>query len=741
MSTITQLLKFAKPYPGRIILTIILGFSGALFNGVSTAMIVPIILNIVGQEIDLTNAPPIINSIISPFDIFPENYRMIIMAGAIILVIFLKNVASYASNLSSSAVARTLTSDMRREGVKLLLDIDITYHTKMRLGDLMTNVNSEISRAAISLNNIVKLIITVITILVFIFILLSISWQLTIVSTVLLAFVTLINQYAIHRSKYYGEVLTKMSQIQTSTLIETWSGIRLVKATANEEKTYQKINELIHNREAAEFQSQVNSNIIGPTSEVAGLIALILIVFLGRVLFAEQVASLSAVLLTYLLVLMRLLPFVSQLNSLRSSFANNSASVDVVVDFLRRDNKPLMPNGDINYTTLQAGVHFNHISFAYPGHDKLVLKDVDLYLPKGTTLALVGSSGAGKSTLADLLPRFYDPISGSIAIDDIDIRQFDIKSLRKAMGIVSQDTFLFNDSIKHNIAYGKSEASDEEILAASKRANAYEFISKLPQGFDTLIGDRGVMLSGGQRQRLAIARALLQDPEILILDEATSALDTVSERLVQAAIDDLSRDRTTLVIAHRLSTIQKAHQIAVFDQGRVVETGTHEELLQKGGYYSRLYSMQFGDQLGSNQQPHQILTRLSYEIRTRLNSIIGCLGLLNDGMVDDTKERYELLNQSYKSALRVITNIEVFQESLQLKKDWQSFSDKDDHHENSIYVFKEIHTNLNNMLKTLVVLADDLVDNPQEEQKLINESYELSINLLDKIKPLEQVKI
>jgi subfamily B ATP-binding cassette protein MsbA len=241
MSTLTQLLKFAKPYPGRIILTIILGFSGALFNGVSTAMIVPIILNIVGQEIDLTNAPPIINSIISPFDIFPENYRMIIMAGAIILVIFLKNVASYASNLSSSAVARTLTSDMRREGVKLLLDIDITYHTKMRLGDLMTNVNSEISRAAISLNNIIKLIITVITILVFIFILLSISWQLTIVSTVLLAFVTLINQYAIHRSKYFGEVLTKMSQIQTSTLIETWSGIRLVKATANEEKTYQKI--------------------------------------------------------------------------------------------------------------------------------------------------------------------------------------------------------------------------------------------------------------------------------------------------------------------------------------------------------------------------------------------------------------------------------------------------------------------------------------------------------------------
>ena len=220
---------------------------------------------------------------------------------------------------------------------------------------------------------------------------------------------------------------------------------------------------------------------------------------------------------------------------------------------------------------------------------------MSLYLPRGTTLALVGSSGAGKSTIADLLPRFYDPISGHITIDGVDLREYDLQSLRKAMGIVSQDTFLFNDTVGNNIAYGKPEASGEEIMTAAKRANAYEFISKLPQEFDTLIGDRGVMLSGGQRQRLAIARALLQNPEILILDEATSALDTVSERLVQSAIDDLSRDRTTLVIAHRLSTVQKADQIAVLDQGCVVEVGTHEELLQKGSYYSRLYSMQFSE--------------------------------------------------------------------------------------------------------------------------------------------------
>ncbi|MBW4556168.1 MAG: ABC transporter ATP-binding protein/permease [Trichormus sp. ATA11-4-KO1] len=734
MSNLKQLIKFTKPYPGRIILTILLGFSGALFNGISTAMIVPIVLKIVGQEIDLTNAPRIIRAIMSPFDDFPENYRLGMMAGAIIFIIFLKNAASYASSLASSSVARTLTSDMRKAGVQLLLDIDINYYTKMKLGDLMNHLNGEIPRASASVNNIIKLIIDIITIFVFIFILLSISWQLTILSTVLLSFVTLVNQYAISRSRYFGKMLTEMSKRLTNNLIETLSGIRLVKATAHEEATYQKINELIHARETAEFRSQVNSNLIGPTSEVAGLISLIMIVFLGRMLFAEQVATLSAVLLTYLLVLLRLLPFVSQLNTLRSSFANNSASVDMVADFLRRDNKPFMPNGNLAYTKLHEGIHFNNISFAYPGNDKLVLKDVDLYLPRGTTLALVGSSGAGKSTLADLLPRFYDPISGYITIDGIELGKFDLRSLRKAMGIVSQDTFLFNDSVKNNIAYGKPDASDEEIMTASKRANAYEFICKLPEGFDTMIGDRGVMLSGGQRQRLAIARALLQNPEILILDEATSALDTVSERLVQAAIDNLSRDRTTLVIAHRLSTVQKADQIAVFDQGRVVELGSHDELLQKGGYYSRLYSMQFGESAKTNGKSNQVLIRVSYEIRTRLNSMIGCLRLLTDGIVDDTKERQELLNEAYKSVLRIIANIEVFQESIKLQNNLFT-----DNNENLMQIFDELQRKLNHLLNVLVSLADGLVDNTESEDELIADSYHLAIYLLAQMETLEKI--
>ncbi len=762
MSTTKLLLSFAKPYPGWIILTILLGFSGALFNGVGTTLVVPIVLKIVGQEVDLSGAPPIIKAIMYPFDEIPENYRTLVMSAAIVFTIFLKNAANYASTLVSSSLTRRLTADMREAGLRLLLEIDIDYYAKMKVGDIINRLGGELSRAAGAISNSIKLIIIVITILVFVALLLSISWQLTIAATVLLSLVTLINQYAIARSKEFGNELSEMSKSYSITVLETLSGIRLVKSTGNEDREYQRIQKLIRDREKADFQSQVNSQAIAPLSEVLGITALILIVFFSKILFAEQISSLSTVLLTYLLILLRLLPFISQLNTLRSSFANTSASVEVVADFLNKKNKPLMGNGNLTYKSLEKGIHFHNISFAYPGHEKFVLQDIDLYLPRGTTLALVGGSGAGKSTLADLLPRFYDPTSGSITIDGVDLREFDVKTLRTAMGIVSQDTFLFNDSVKNNIAYGKPEAEEAEIVTAAKLANAYEFIQKLPQGFDTMIGDRGVMLSGGQRQRLAIARALLQDPEILILDEATSALDTVSERLVQEAIDNLSRvnvgspgeTRTTLVIAHRLSTVQKADKIAVLEQGRVVEVGTHTELLQKGGYYSRLYSMQFGKQDRDSTtliqkiaaKRRQGLIRISHEIRTLLNSMIGYLNLLLDDMADNPQERLELIAETYQLAWKILNTIDMLEDISGLQNNWQFLSARElnqsliNQQEILNHICNESRTILYPTLESLRCLADNLVNTPEKETKLITAAYKNTISLLSKLEDLENVE-
>ncbi len=655
---------FIRRYPVWILITIILGFSGGLFNGVSTALIAPIILNFLGQNVNLKDGPPILKSIMAPFDSIPPESRLLVMAGAIITIIILKNLTGYISGLVSSSLTRRLTTDLREAGLRMLLEVDLGYYSQTKVGDLINRLGGELGRASNAMGTAIRLVITAITVLVFVGLLLAISWQLTVASTALLGLVALVNQYWVSRSKEFGKQLSELSRAYSIGILETLSGIRLVKATGNEGKEFKRLQKLIRDREKADFQSQANSGAIGPVSEVTGIAGLMGIVFLGRTFFGNELEALSTVLLTYLLLLFRLLPFVYQLNGARSALANTDASLEIIYDFLRRDNKPFMSRGSLPYQPLREGVHFNNISFAYPNRQELILKDINLYLPRGTTLALVGGSGAGKSTLADLLPRFYDTTSGCITLDGIDLRQFDMRTLRKSMGIVSQDTFLFNNTVRNNISYGRPEATDEEVIDAAKRANAYEFIMRLPKGFETMIGDRGVLLSGGQRQRLAIARALVQDPDILILDEATSALDTVSERLVQQALEELSRDRTTLVIAHRLSTVQKAHQIAVLDKGNVVEVGTHSELLRKGGYYARLYSMQFSDNPHNNANGNGTFkTRFSYEFRSRLNTMIGSLRLLADDMIDTPEEQSELLELSYSSAIGLLNTLELFEDT------------------------------------------------------------------------------
>ncbi|MBE9180823.1 ATP-binding cassette domain-containing protein [Oculatella sp. LEGE 06141] len=659
MSSYQLLLRFAGRYPGWVFLTVLLGFSGGLFNGIGTALIAPVLLGFLGQASGTDDAPSVIQTILSPFDAVPPNYRLLVMTGAVVLLILLKNLAAYFNTLVSGALKRALSNDLRETGLQLLLDVDLDFYTKIGVGDIIHRLNSEMVRAATAIMTIVKAITTIITITIFIGLLISLSWQLTIASTVLLAVVTVVNQVSIARARQFGKYLSEVSRGYSIALLDVLAGMRLVRSTANEDIEYERLKKLMRDREQAEYNSQANSAAIAPLSEVTGVVALLLIVLLGRTLLADQIEAFSTVLLAYLFLLFRTLPLMAQLNGARNQYASLSPSVDVANDFLRRDNKSFMANGSVPFQQLRQGIRFNRVSFAYPDYCSPVLKDIDLHVPRGTTLALVGASGAGKSTLADLLPRFYDPTEGSITIDDVDLRDLDIKDLRRAMGVVSQDTFLFNASVRDNIAYARPDATDHEIIEAAKKANAYEFILRLPNGLHTQIGDRGVLLSGGQRQRLAIARALLQNPEILILDEATSALDTVSERLVQEALDKLSANRTTVVIAHRLSTVQKAEQIAVLDQGKVVELGSHDELLNRGGYYAELCKMQFSETtqsiVGSTRNQ---IAATSYEIRTRLNAMMGSLRLIVDGYIDNPEERNELTEEAYYSALSLLKSLE-----------------------------------------------------------------------------------
>ncbi|MBD2015548.1 ABC transporter ATP-binding protein [Microcoleus sp. FACHB-53] len=669
MSSNQLLLRYALRYPGWIVLTIILGSSSALFNGVSTTLIVPLVLGFLGKEdINLNVGPPAIQKILAFFDRGDDRTSILFMVAVVVLGIILKNVAVYLNAIVSANLSRKLVRDIRDEGLKLLLEVDIVYFSTTKIGDILNQIGNEVGRATVSIRIAINIFTTSINILIYIGILVSISWKLTIAASGLLFLVALINQALIQRAKSFGQVLSEKSSRYATILVEMLTGIRLIKAVGNEEYEYKQLDKFVDDLEKVDARSQANYDAIGPINEIVGTLSILSIVFLGKAFFWQQMESLLTVLLIYLYVLFRLLPVVSQLNAQRSQFANAAPGTQIVANFLRRDDKPFMTNGEIFYTKIKQGIRWEGVSFTYPGHDDLVLKGVDLWIPKGTTLALVGASGAGKSTMADLLPRFYDPIEGRITIDGQDLRDYNIRSLRQGMGIVSQDTFLFNNSVRYNIAYGLKNVTDEQVLLAAKRANAYEFIIQLPQGFDTEIGDRGVLLSGGQRQRLAIARALLRNPDILILDEATSALDSVSERLVQQAIDELCRDRTTIVIAHRLSTVQKASQIAVLDKGRVVELGTHEELLKKGGYYTRLYLMQFDRSANEviHASANEAFIRASYEIRNRLNPMIGFLQLVVDDLVESSGERDELTEEAYKSAIRLLKNLELLEENSHL---------------------------------------------------------------------------
>ncbi|BAU09871.1 ABC transporter, transmembrane region [Leptolyngbya sp. NIES-3755] len=516
--------------------------------------------------------------------------RLLRVSGLILLSAWIRAVFNYFTQVYTDFAQQRLVDRLRRQVFEQLQAVNLSYFNHVSVGELINTITTEVGKLNFAFALSAFIFIRFLTLILYSALLFTISWQLTIIS------LTLFGAIAIALSRLNDRVRTKSVAVTAangrfiSTALEFISGIRTVQAFATQDyerkRYYNASSEVVKSGMKATRQSAI----VRPLAEGLATTILIVMIILAITVFVQNGTLQTASLLTFLFILFRLVPAIHEVNGSRVQLISASGSLKNLRELLRRDDKPYLQDGDRMFEGLQHSIEFCGVDFGYDPNQP-VLKDISLCIPKGKTTAIVGGSGAGKTTLVDLIPRFYDPTFGKIVFDGQDARSFMLESLRTKMAIVTQDTFIFNTSVRENIAYGLENISDQQIWQAAEQANALDFILEMSEQFETVLGDRGVRLSGGQRQRLAIARALLRDPEILILDEATSALDSESERLIQQSLERLSQGRTVITIAHRLSTIVRADQVVVMEQGQIVEQGSYQSLLEKQGrlwHYHRI---------------------------------------------------------------------------------------------------------------------------------------------------------
>jgi len=513
-------------------------------------------------------------------------------SGGIIAMFLLKNAFNYLSFYTMAYTRSGVVRDLRERTYGKLVDLPISYYSDERKGDIISRLTNDVKEIEWGVVGGIEMLYKhPFYILFYVISLLTISWQLTLFSVLILPFSGYIISRIAKRLKSTAQKGQKKLGEVINVIEETLGGLKVIKAfnAENQMKRFFGTNNQEHFRLMLKLHRKELA--ASPVSEFLGSVVIAaILMFGGAMVLSDSSAIDGKYFILYIAIFSQLITPAKAITESLFRVQKASASYDRLQDILGEKNTIVDPASPKALNSLEWKISYNHVDFSYG--EKQVLFNIDFEIPKGHTVALVGASGGGKSTLADLLPRFYDVRSGSIRIDDVDISQVKLSDLRKLMGIVTQEPILFNDSVRANICLGSHDMSDEQVIRAATIANAHEFIEKLPDGYDTLVGDRGGKLSGGQRQRLAIARAVLNDPEILILDEATSALDTESEKLVQEAIQNLMKGRTTLVIAHRLSTIQHADQILVIEKGKVVERGNHKELMAHNGAYKNLVELQ-----------------------------------------------------------------------------------------------------------------------------------------------------
>jgi subfamily B ATP-binding cassette protein MsbA len=606
MNYFKKILRFAKPYKKYAVLNIIANIFYALFSALSFIALIPMLdVLFKGKDAPKITEPPVYNGIGKAKDYFKDylsfqvndyaqddaSIALILVISLVIVLFFLKNISNYIAMYFITFLRNGVLKDLRNALYKKTIELPLSHYSEKRKGDTIARITSDVLEIQHSFLSILELIVREpLTILFTIGAMLFISWELTIFVFIFIPISGFIISLIGKSLKKKSDKVQQEQGLFLSILEETLGGLKIIKGFNAEPIFYTKFKSSTQN--FYDFSNKLlnRQNLASPASEFLGIsVIAVLLWYGGRMVLIDGTLD-GSTFIAYMGLAYNILTPAKGISKALYNVKKGNAAAERVLEILETENSITDADKAIDKTEFNSELTLENISFKY--ENEYVLKNFQATVKKGKTVALVGQSGSGKSTIANLVTRFYDITEGEIKIDGINIKDMSQNSLRGLMGLVTQDSILFNDTIKENLKIGKPNATDEELIDSLKIANAYEFVKELPKGMDTNIGDSGGKLSGGQKQRISIARAVLKNPPIMILDEATSALDTESEQLVQNALENMMKNRTSIVIAHRLSTIKNADTIIVMHQGKIVEQGRHDELIAIKGVYKKLVNMQ-----------------------------------------------------------------------------------------------------------------------------------------------------